>query len=79
MFIRFIPVFEEKKQKKSLYAARRGLYLAFPIGKRKGAAFLTLLFIGIEGCYLGVMAASHDTVLESLNANAQITAHREVH
>ncbi len=66
----------EKAEEVSLCSQTRNYTWLSQIGKRKGAAFLTLLFIGIEGCYLGVMAASHDTVLESLNANAQITAHR---
>ena len=67
---------KEKTEEVPLCYLTRNYAWLSKIGRRKGAAFLTLLFIGAEGCYLGVMAASHDTVLESLNADAQITAHR---
>ena len=46
------------------------------LGRRRAAAFLTILFVGMEGGYLAATAVSHDTVLESLNADANITAHR---
>ena len=46
------------------------------LGRRRAAAYLTLLFVGLEGGYLAAMAVSHDTVLESLNADTNITAHR---
>ena len=46
------------------------------LGRRRAAAFLTILFVGMEGGYLAATAVSRDTVLESLNADANITAHR---
>ena len=46
------------------------------LGKRKAATFFTLLLVVLEGGYLTVMAVSHDTILESLNADTKITAHR---
>lgn len=46
------------------------------LGKRKAATFFTLFLVILEGVYMTAMAASHDTVLESLNADTKITAHR---
>ena len=46
------------------------------LGRRKAATFFTLLLAVLEGGYLTVMAVSHDTILESLNADTKITAHR---
>ena len=46
------------------------------LGRRKAATILSLLLIVLEGGYLAVMAASHDTMLESLNPDTKITSHR---
>lgn len=46
------------------------------LGRRKVATFFTLLLIVLETGYLAVTAASHDTMLESLNPDTKITSHR---
>lgn len=46
------------------------------LGRRKAATVFTLLLIVLEIGYLTAMAVSHDTMLESLNADTKITAHR---
>lgn len=46
------------------------------LGRRKTATFFTVLLVISEAAYLMVMAVSHDAVLESLNTDTKITAHR---
>lgn len=46
------------------------------IGRRKTAAFLTLILLAGEGAYLVVMASAHTSVVSSLLTTPGITAHR---
>lgn len=66
----------QPKEEVALYSIMKTYAWFSKIGRRRAAAILTALFVLFEGGYLGVLASTHDTVLDSLSTDLGITAHR---
>src|SRR5699024_2346679 len=72
----FSRLFRKSREEVPLWKLVQSYSWLSKLGRRKAATILSLLLIVLEGGYLAVMAASHDTMLESLNPDTKITSHR---
>lgn len=67
---------KQEKEEIQLYALMKNYAWFSRIGRRKAAAVLTLLLVLCESAYLTAAAVSNDNVVDSLNPQTKITAHR---
>ena len=65
-----------QKEEISIYELIKQYSWYVKVGRRRMAAFLSVLFLLFEGSYLWVLALSHDTSLGTLMGDMGITAHR---
>lgn len=66
----------QPKEEVALYTIMQNYTWFSKVGRRKAAAFLTVLFVLAEGTYLGAAAVNGTAVLDGLISDTGITAHR---
>lgn len=68
---------QPKDEEEHLFYKKMEQYFWYSkLGRRKAAGLLTALFVLLEGIYFGFLVINHDTTLNHLAADTEITAHR---
>ena len=76
VYVVYAGFHRQEQEEVHLYALMKNYAWFSKVGRRRAAAVLTFFLVLCEGAYLAAAAVSNDNVVDSLNPQAKITAHR---